>query len=118
MKIKLKGLVFHAKHGYYEEENILGNTFEVDVVLKFSSDKKKYKLEDTVDYTSVYELIKETFKEREELLENLCNKIIGALLKEFELIQKVTIEVKKMNAPIGGTCKYASVKVSGKNKRS
>ena len=33
-KLSLEGMVFHAHHGVYEEENILGGKYTVDIFME------------------------------------------------------------------------------------
>ena len=43
LTIQLNNLIFHAYHGLYEEEKIIGNDFEVNLEVKFHEQKKNYR---------------------------------------------------------------------------
>jgi dihydroneopterin aldolase len=50
--IALHGAEFFARHGYYPEEQILGNRFIVDIEVSYDNDlsDQSDNLEDTVNY--------------------------------------------------------------------
>ena len=108
--IKLKGLKFHAFHGVYEEEQLNGNTFIVDVSIDtdISKSAESDELEDTVDYVKVYESVKSEMEIPSKLLEHVANRINNSLLT---FINNSIIEttIYKMNPPLGGECSYSSV---------
>ncbi len=51
---------FHAYHGCFAEEQIIGNTFIVDLHLDTETDASELsdKLDETVDYAAVFEIVK------------------------------------------------------------
>ena len=57
--ISLEGMEFYAHHGYYEEERKIGSKYSVDVRLELDLGlaAREDKLEGTVDYEKVYELV-------------------------------------------------------------
>ncbi len=114
-KIYLEGLEFYARHGYYEEERKIGNKYSVDVILEldFKSAAESDKLEGTVDYESVYNVIKEVMLIDSMLLEHLAGKMINSLKTNFSQVEKVTVKVSKYNPPIRGLCHRAMVELSG-----
>ena len=59
-KVALEGIEFHAYHGVYPEESILGNRFTLDLELEtdFKDAMLHDSLKDTVDYAKLYKLIK------------------------------------------------------------
>jgi len=54
-KVTLEGIEFHAYHGAYPEESILGNRFTVDLELDtdFKTAMESDALKDTVDYAKL-----------------------------------------------------------------
>lgn len=109
--IVLEKLPFKAYHGYYEEEREIGNHFEV--TLTIHTDFAKAALEDdltgTVDYAQAYAIVKEQMQISSRLLENVAHRISEALLEDIPAIQKVTVSLSKLNAPIGGPCHSATI---------
>ena len=65
MRIELQSLVVFGRHGYLEEERRLGQRFLVDLwvdVRGSASDTDR--IEDTVDYRRLAELVREVFSIR------------------------------------------------------
>ena len=106
---------FYARHGYYEEERKIGNKYSVDVHLEvdFNAAAETDRLEGTVNYERVYDLVAEVMGIEALLLEHLAGKIIKELKKTFPKVQKVTVEVSKYNPPIKGLCRRAVVRMEG-----
>lgn len=110
-KILLNQLSFYAYHGALPEENTLGQRFFVDVELRLDLSKagKTDDLRDSIDYGSVYTVIKDVVeKERFRLIEALGERIAGRLLTEFN-VPEVMVRVRKPDPPIAGH--YESVGV-------
>jgi len=111
-EIFLEGMEFYAHHGYYQEEQSLGNRFQVDLKITAPSPKEGYteKLISTVDYVKVYSLINEQMKIKFKLLETLGERIIHEILQHFEIIETIEVTISKFNPPISGLCKRVAVK--------
>jgi dihydroneopterin aldolase len=112
MKIRLEEMVFYGFHGVYDEERKLGQRFIVSVTIQTNPkhDKRIHHLEDTLDYTKVYDLVKIVMETHQyHLLENCANKILDEMLESFELIEQAEVSIKKPSVPIQGTLKYVEV---------
>lgn len=114
-KVSLEGMEFYARHGYYEEERAIGNKYSVDVTLDldFSDAAAHDRLEGTVDYEKVYEIIKRVMEIDANLLEHLAGKMIKELKSSFDQISEVSVRVSKYNPPIKGLCRRATVELVG-----
>jgi dihydroneopterin aldolase len=110
-EIFLEGLEFYAHHGYYAEEQQLGNRFQVDIRLQ--AEVPEAGLEDdlsrTIDYVQVYNLIRAEMQKRFKLLEALGQRIIDQLRLAFPSIQTLEVRISKFNPPISGLCQRVSV---------
>ncbi len=102
--IRLNRMIFHAYHGYWDEERQVGQRFEVDVELQVNVQQaaSSDNIRDTVDLYKVYQTVervvtKNTFK----LVETLTQVIADTLLREFNLAQ-VRVRVRKPNSPVPG----------------
>jgi dihydroneopterin aldolase len=113
-EILLEGLEFYAHHGFYAEEQSLGNRFQVD--LKIRADVRKAGENDelnlTVDYVKVYALVSEQMKIRFKLLETLGQRIIQDLRQHFPQIVFMEVTISKFNPPISGLCRRVAVSSS------
>ncbi len=113
--ITIKNMEFYAFHGCFDEEQRIGTHFSVDISFETSSvlAEKTDKVEDTVDYSKVYQVIKQEMNKPSHLLEHVARRIINAIKQGFPAIEKISVEVKKLNPPVGGKMDYVSVKLQG-----
>ncbi len=106
---------FYARHGYYEEERVIGNKYSVDVEMEldFTDAVKEDKLDGTVNYEKVYALVAEVMGIDAMLLEHLAGKIISQIKDKFHFVKEVRVRVSKYNPPVKGLCKKATVELVG-----
>jgi dihydroneopterin aldolase len=101
LTIELNGLEFFAYHGLYAEEKILGNTFMVEARIRYRPAQTVLRhLEETVDYTQVYALIRERMQQPTPLLETVVSELAVALLQRFPLAEEVEIALHKQHPPV------------------
>jgi len=118
MKIHLNEMIFYGYHGVLPEERKLGQRFIVDFTYESCTehDTKIKHLEDTIDYTKVYAIIKHTLEEREfHLLEVCANTLLESIINEFPDIIYANVRIKKPSVPINGS--LSSVEVEMERKR-
>jgi dihydroneopterin aldolase len=112
-KIVLKGMRFYGYHGVEKEEKTLGQWFEIDLVLwgDFSQAMYTDNVENTIDYSQVYEMTREIVEGPSvNLLEHLAYKIMNSILL-LPLLEKILVRVKKPQAPVKGLLSYAGVEI-------
>jgi len=109
--IQLLGLEFFAYHGFYKEEQKIGNKYGVDISIRTDlfSAATDDELRKTINYEQLYKIIREEMEIPAKLLEHLAFRIGERVLKNYNSVKEVTITVKKFNPPIGGVCSYAAV---------
>ncbi|MBV9960974.1 MAG: dihydroneopterin aldolase [Parafilimonas sp.] len=101
LKIELSKLQFHGFHGVHEEETKAGGNFEVNMTVYFNPENIPVKhLHETIDYTQLYEVIKQRMQKPTKLLETLATEIARQVLDRFSRIEEVSIAIKKLNPPI------------------
>lgn len=112
-RIALEGLEFHAFHGVYPHERESGNWFEVDIAVEtdFSEAAKNDSLTGTIDYEALYRIVKSEMEMPSKLLESVAEKIVKDVLREFKMVMLVEFSISKINPPIGGKCKRATVRL-------
>jgi 7,8-dihydroneopterin aldolase/epimerase/oxygenase len=111
-RIVLTGLEFHAYHGLFSEEAKLGGRFIIDVEMSVQF-PDAVRIEDTVHYGEVYELVKlEVTGTRHDLIETLANNIAAKVLAAQGLVQQLTVRVHKPFAPIPGLFRDVFVEVT------
>lgn len=110
-EILLEGLEFYAHHGYYKEEQHLGNRFQVDLRIEADLDMafQSDDLNQTIDYVQVYHIIQEQMKEKFKLLETLAERIISEIRQKFPGAKAIHCTISKFNPPISGLCRRVAV---------
>ncbi|MCC6252207.1 MAG: dihydroneopterin aldolase [Bacteroidia bacterium] len=110
-KIHINTIKLYAYHGCLPEEALVGSPYTVDIILEtdFSKAILSDNLEDTVDYCSVFNVVKEEMAVRAKLLENVAFRIIKRLKNEHPLIHKCTVTITKVNPPMNGNVLGVSV---------
>ena len=117
-KIKLKDIKIYAYHGCLSEENLIGGEYLVNLSV-FSNLKKSSlsdELKDTIDYVSLLDIVKKEMLSPSKLLENVVKRVIDKIFLIFPKINKVSLEVSKLNPPINGNVYSVSVKNKVKRK--
>ncbi len=109
--IEIEGMEFYAYHGHYEEEQIVGNRFLVDLKIETNCRKaaESDQIEDAVNYQTAYKIIKSEMQKKSNLLENLAGRIVDALYENLDNMKSVSIKLSKMNPPMGGKIKKVSI---------
>lgn len=99
--IELSNLRFHAMHGLYAEEKVLGGDYEVTVIVKHNATKIPITyIEETIDYTKIYEVVKDSMDQPTPLLETIATTIIEKLFAKFSQAEEIEISIKKLHPPI------------------
>ena len=98
--ISLHNLSFHAYHGVYNEEKILGNHFEINVVISFDAKEPVTALEQTVNYEKVYEIIKQRMAVPADLLETLAQEMARAIYHFDNRCRSISVSIEKKDPPI------------------
>ncbi len=115
-KILLQNMMFYGFHGVHEYEREQGQRFYVDVEMKadLSTAGRTDDLNDTIDYTAVYDHIKDVLENhRFQLLEALGAHIAENILK-MDHVNEITIRIRKPAVPIHGQLDYVQVETTRK----
>jgi dihydroneopterin aldolase len=110
-KIELKDIRLYAFHGVLPQERKVGNFFTIDLSLEAPLDQsiRDDDLSGTINYATVYELVKEEMDIPSNLLEHVAGRILYALKKKFPQITAIQISLSKLHPPLGGSVHSASV---------
>ena len=100
LTIQLHNLTFHAYHGLYEEEKIIGNDFEVNVDVSFDEPKKITAINETIDYVSIHGIIKKIMDNPTPLLETVVQEMVEQIKLFNVRVVSVTVNIKKLNPAI------------------
>lgn len=99
--IELKSVLFFAFHGLHEEEGKTGNEYEVDLSVRFISDGKMVtKIDETIDYVKLFEIVKQEMEQPRKLLETVAISITEKIQEHFSEVREVQVRINKKNPPI------------------
>ena len=104
-EVFLEGLRFYAYHGVNPEEKAQGQRFTVDVALRtdLRPAGESDDLSQTVSYSAVYKRVKAVVEGLpRDLIEAVAEEIARVILAEFPTVERITVAVRKPEAPIAG----------------
>ncbi len=96
---------FHAPHGVHAEEAVLGGEYVVQVAcrLRAGLSPTDDKLEETLNYGSLYQICAEVIGERVQLIETLAYRIVERIREGHAgQVASVKVEIEKVAPPVGG----------------
>ena len=114
-QIRMKNCAFFARHGVFDEEEMLGQRFYVDAVLTVDPGRalEDDSIENTVDYGVAFQVIEKIITgQRRFLIEALALEVGKALTARYPQIARAEITVRKPNAPVPGVLDYVEVTVA------
>ncbi|MEJ7611726.1 MAG: dihydroneopterin aldolase [Ferruginibacter sp.] len=110
--IHVDKMKFFAHHGWHDEEGITGTEFEVSVAVTIDPPGKILALQDTVNYITVFDIVKERFSRPAKLLETLATDITEEIYKKDGRILSINITIDKINPPISNFTGTAGIRYS------
>ncbi len=104
---------FHAFHGVLPQEKSVGSDFVVNLRLGYdiSSAMESDNVMETLNYSQVYEAVKEEITIPSNLLEHVAGRIAKSLHMLFPDITSIDLELTKLNPPMGADGCSASVEI-------
>lgn len=101
-QIEIHGLRIYAYHGVDPQENVVGNEFEIDMILEFNCAHAMQtdRLDTTINYADVVEIIKAEMAHTSKLLEHVGQRIYDALTYRYSQITGGSISIYKIHPPI------------------
>jgi len=113
-KVALEGMQFYAFHGFYEEEQLIGAHFVVDVYVEANimGAAQMDDLGGTVNYETIYFICKMEMKKTSKLIEHVAQRILNKLQEVLSNAGSITVRVSKLHPPLGGAVDRSFVEVS------
>lgn len=102
LTISLTHLRFLAYHGLYAEEKKIGAEFEVNLFASFNPTGAINDLHDSINYTSLYQLLKKEMQKPRELLETFLIEVSEIIHSTYPSVKKIEFSITKLQAPIAG----------------
>ena len=105
---------FYAFHGCMAHEKSIGTKYLVSIAMYFdaSAAAASDDLHDTVNYQTVYDLVKIEMNKPSNLIENVARRIADTLQKNIPLVEKWDVKLSKINPPLGGNVACATIEIS------
>ena len=112
--ISLEGMRFYAFHGFYDEEQVIGNDYILDVFVDANTMRASLSddLFSTVNYETIYLICQLEMKKNSKLLETVVQRIADRIQGQFSQVNGVKVKLQKLNPPLGGRVGSAGVEVS------
>ena len=100
----IEDIRLHAYHGCMEEEARAGGEYRVDVkaVADLNACADADDLSETVDYVTVYELVRSEMEIRSKLIETVAKRIAERLKQAYPFVPEWEVSVTKFNPPVEG----------------
>jgi len=102
-KVSLKDIRFFSYHGFYPEEQIIGNEFFIDIDTEFEVfTQGNDDISKTVNYERLFEIANTEMKRTQKLLETVAYHILEQIKNEFLIVSSARVAIRKMNPPLKG----------------
>ena len=112
VKIDLENLRFYSYHGFYPEEQVLGNEYFVSLRTRFKSQGQgEFELDDSVNYERLYCFASESMREPRKLLETVADEVLEKVKVAFPHLEYIEVIIRKTHPPFGGDRAQASVSI-------
>ena len=111
--ISLRNVRFHAFHGVMPQERRVGGDFLVNLRVGYPLEQavQSDEVGDTLNYATLYEVVKTEMMQPSNLLEHVARRIADAIVKRFPQVTSIDLELTKQNPPMGADCDGAGVEI-------
>ena len=111
--VSLDRVRLFAYHGFFEQENRVGNEFEVNLKVEYEDRtqgaSETDELENTVSYADLYEIVKSEMEKPRKLLETVAKDVAIKIKEKYPNVGAVECKITKLTPPISGFDGSASV---------
>jgi len=103
-RLSISDMKFFAFHGFYAEEQKTGTWFSVDVEVEVFTplDSKQESLQNTINYESIYNIVKDSMAEPKQLIETVCNEIYSNVRSLRWPSPNTRVRIHKLHPPLNG----------------
>ena len=118
--ITLQDVHFHAFHGVMPQEKRVGGDFLLNLRVGYSlsAAMESDRLEDTISYAALFELVAGEMRIPSKLLEHVAGRMAHAIMSAYPAVSSIDLEIVKQNPPMGADCAGASVEIHLINDKS
>jgi 7,8-dihydroneopterin aldolase/epimerase/oxygenase len=101
LTIHLEKVRFHAYHGVHRAEALTGNEFELSLEVAFHEQTLIIDdLSSTINYSDLFELVKQRMLRPTALLETIAGDIINEIHAAYPFVMRIKISIFKLQAAI------------------
>lgn len=110
-QISLLGMKFHAFHGVYPEEKLIGGEYLLDVIIETDIEDAgdEDDLSQTMNYEAIHQICKGVMQNPMDLLEAVVLNLKDELQHHFTEMDALSIKISKVNPPLSGQVASATV---------
>src|SRR5690606_31065671 len=117
MRIDLEDLRFYSYHGFYTDEQVLGNEYEVTIRTAtsysfFAKEEGGDPFENRVNYEQLYAIAKNSMNMPRKLLETVAEEMLDSIRQKFPALDSIEVSICKINPPFGGDSARARVSIN------
>lgn len=111
--ISLRNVRFHAFHGVMPQERRVGGDFLVNLRVGYPLEQAMQSDEvgDTLNYATLYAVVKTEMMQPSNLLEHVAGRIAEAVAERFPQVTSIDLALTKQNPPMGADCDGAGVEI-------
>jgi dihydroneopterin aldolase len=109
LSISIHNASFYSHHGLFAEEKIIGGQFEVNLTVTYLPEQDVIKkIEETINYATLYEIVKKRMAKATPLLETIAMELHQEIINLFPFVSHIAVTIEKKHPPIthfiGSTC--------------
>jgi dihydroneopterin aldolase len=114
--ICLKNVRFHAFHGVLPQERQVGGDFLLSLRVGYPLARavESDEVGDTLNYATLFDLVKREVDVPSQLLEHVAGRIAKAVVAAFPAVTSIDLELTKQNPPMGADSDGAGVELHWK----
>ena len=112
-RVILRDVRFYAFHGFYEEEQVIGCEFYVNIETEsevFGNGNDD--ITNTVNYERLFEIASAEMRNTRKLLETVAHSILDQIRHEFLQVKLIKVSIRKMNPPLSGQVDSSIIELS------
>ena len=116
-QIFLRDVRLRAYHGVMEQERRVGGDYAVSVTVDYDISRAMVSddVGDTLSYAALYDLVCRQMAQPSQLLEHVAGRIARAVIDMWPETLGVSVELVKLNPPMGASSDGAGVRLYLKN---
>jgi len=109
----LRNVRFFAFHGVLPQERSVGGDYLLNLRVGYPVEKamESDEVGDTLNYATLFDLVKREMAIPSQLLEHVAGRIVKAITAAFPAVTSVDLELTKQNPPMGVDADGAGVEI-------